>query len=65
MQLPPGVSLPGPGELAGGLDLFGTQDMGLVTYMIVLVVGILTIANAIAPKAAAGGSNLKLVTYLH
>jgi archaellum biogenesis protein FlaJ (TadC family) len=50
--------------LAGGLDLFGNQDMGLVTLMIVIVVLILTVANSIAPKAAAGGSKLKLVSYL-
>ena len=64
LAIPPGVSLPAQGDLAGGLDLFGNQDMGLVTLMIVIVVLILTVANSIAPKAAAGGSNLKLVSYL-
>jgi flagellar protein FlaJ len=64
LAIPPGVSLPAQGDLAGGLDLFGNQDMGLVTLMIVIVVLILTVANSIAPKAAAGGSKLKLVSYL-
>ncbi|MDA0263840.1 MAG: type II secretion system F family protein [Chloroflexi bacterium] len=63
LAIPPGVSLPAQGELAGGLDLFGNQDMGLVTLMIVVVVVILTIANSLAPKAAAGGSHLKIVSY--
>ena len=31
--------------------------------MIVLVVAILTVANSLAPKVAAGGSHLKLVSY--
>ena len=63
LTIPPGVSLPAQGELAGGLELFGNQDMGMVTLMIVIVVAILTIANSLAPKAAAGGSNLKIVSY--
>ena len=63
LTIPPGVSLPVPGELSGGLDLFGNQDMALVTLMIVIVVTILTFANALAPKAAAGGSNLLLLSY--
>jgi len=64
LAIPPGVSLPAKGELSGGLELFGNQDMGLVTLMIVVVVLILTIANSVTPKAAAGGSNMKLVSYL-
>lgn len=63
LTIPPGLSLPTQGDLAGGLDLFGNQDMGMVSLMIVLVVVILTVANSIAPKAAAGGSNLKLLSY--
>ncbi len=63
LAIPPGISLPTQGDLAGGLDLFGNQDMVMVTFMIVLVVAILTVANSIAPKAAAGGSNLKLLSY--
>ena len=63
LTIPPGVSLPAQGDLAGGLDLFGNQDMGLMTLMIVTVVVILTVANSVAPKAAAGGSNLKLLSY--
>ncbi len=63
LAIPPGVSLPTQGDLAGGLDLFGNQDMAMVAMMIVLVVAILTIANSIAPKVAAGGSNLKLLSY--
>ena len=64
LQIPAGVALPQQGELAGGLDIFGNQDMSVVAYMIVLVVIILTVANALAPKFAAGGSNLMIVSFL-
>ena len=63
-QLPPGIVLPTGGDLAGGLDIFGTQDMSLITGMIVFVVIVLTIANSLAPKFAAGGSNLKIASFL-
>ncbi len=63
-QLPPGVSVPTARELGAGLDIFGTQDMALVSYMIILVIIILTVANSLAPKFAAGGSNLKIVSFL-
>ena len=64
LQLPPGVSLPQGGDLTVGLDIFGSQDMALVSYMIVLVIIILTVANSMAPKFAAGGSNLKFASFL-
>ena len=64
LAIPPGVSLPAQGELSGGLDMFGNQDMAMVSLMIVIVVVILTVANSLAPKAAAGGSNMKLISYL-
>lgn len=64
LQIPAGVALPQQGELAGGLDIFGNQDMSVVAYMILLVVIILTVANALAPKFAAGGSNLMIVSFL-
>ncbi len=38
--------------------------MGFVALMIVVVVLIMTVANSVAPIAAAGGSNLKLLSYL-
>ena len=64
LTVPPGVAIPAAGELSGGLDLFGNQDMTLVTQTIVLVIVILTVANSLAPKFAAGGSNLKIVSFL-
>ena len=63
-NIPPGLTLPTQGELSGSLQLFGNQDMGLVVVMIIAVVLIMTVANAVAPKAAAGGSNLKILSYL-
>ena len=64
LQMPPGVSLPAEGDLTGGLDIFGTDDMGLATMAIVFVIAVLTFANALAPKFAAGGSNLKILPSL-
>ncbi len=64
VQIPAGMSVPSGGELSGGLNAFGIQDMSLVSFMIVLVITILTIANALAPKFAAGGSNLKIFSFL-
>ena len=64
VQLPPGVSIPQEGELAAGLDIFGSQDMGVTSLAIVMVIVILTVANALAPKVAAGGSRLKIVSFL-
>ena len=64
VTIPPGVSLPSGGELAVGLDIFGAQDMTLVSYMIIFVIVVLTIANSLAPKFAAGGSNLKIASFL-
>ena len=63
LRLPPGVSVPGQGELAAGMN-FGLEDMTLVSQMIVLVVIILTVANALAPKFASGGDNLKIIPSL-
>ena len=63
LQLPPGIQLPQGGDLAGGLDIFATQDLTLTSYMIVLVVIILTFANTLAPKFAAGGHHLKLASF--
>ena len=64
LQLPPGLPLPAQGDLTAGLDIFGNQDIGLATLMIVVVVGVLTVANALTPKIAAGGSNLNVLSFL-
>ena len=65
LTIPAGLSIPAGGEdLSAGLDIFGTQDMTLISYMIVFVVIVLTVANALAPKFAAGGSNLKFASFL-
>ena len=63
-RLPPGLSLPKQGELDVGIDLFGSQDMTFISVVVVLVIVILTVANALAPKFAAGGSNLKIASFL-
>lgn len=52
--LPAGIGVPEGGQLTGGLDIFGNQDMTLIAQMIVLVIVILTVANSLAPKFAAG-----------
>jgi len=50
--------------VAGNISLFQAQDMGTTTAVILLVITILTIANALAPKFASGGSDLKIASYL-
>ena len=47
--------------MGSGLDIFNTQDLGLTTAVVTSVILVLTVANALAPKFAAGGNNLKLV----
>jgi flagellar protein FlaJ len=64
VELPPGVSVPAGGDFAGGLDIFGSQDMTITSYAIVGVIIVLTVANSLAPKVTAGGSNLKIASYL-
>ena len=65
VDIPGGLVLPSGGEdLTAGLDIFRTQDMTLITYMIVFVVIVLTVANSLAPKVAAGGSHLKFASFL-
>ena len=49
--------------MGAGLDIFGAPDMTLVTFMIVMVVGALTMANSLAPKFASGGSNFLVFSY--
>ena len=64
LQMPPGMSVASRADLTGGLNIFGGQDLTLVTYTILVVIIILTAANALAPKFASGGSNLKIAAFL-
>ena len=45
---------------SGGLSMFEAQDLTLISAMIAMVVVTLTVSNALASKAAAGGNNLKI-----
>ena len=47
-----------------GMDIFQSQDLTLITAMITMVILVLTVANALAPKFAAGGHNLKIAATL-
>lgn len=62
--IPPGMYLPKQGDLVSGSEIFGTQDVALITYTILLVIVILTVANALAPKFAAGGGHVKIASFL-
>ena len=53
-------SLPNSSIPIGELFTFGDINLGLVTFLVTFVVLVLTGSNAFAPKAAEGGSNLKL-----
>jgi len=55
-----GASAVASANVSAGLDMFQTQDLGTTTAVVTFVVLVLTVANALAPKFAAGGDNLKL-----
>jgi len=64
LTAPPGFVIPQTQDLSAGLDVFQMTNMGSLQYTIILAIAILTLANALAPKFAEGGHNLKIITYL-
>ncbi len=54
-------NLPNSSMAIGELFTFGDINLGLVNFLVTFVVIVLTGADAFAPKAAEGGSNLKLI----
>jgi flagellar protein FlaJ len=64
LAIPDQLNVPQSEELVGGIGLFAVQDLTLVTYTVVMVVFTLTVANSLAPMFAAGGSGLKIATFL-
>ena len=66
IQAPPGISLPSSSEgLTNPLgEMFGVNDLGTMSLVIVFCIVILTISNSLAPKFASGGSNLKIASYM-
>lgn len=54
-------SLPNSSVPIGELFAFGNVNLSLIHFLVTFVVLVLTIADAYAPKAADGGSNLKTV----
>jgi len=58
------VQVGDPSGVTGSISIFQDQDLTGVTAIIIFVVIILTIANALAPKFASGGSDLKIASYL-
>jgi len=66
IEAPPGINLPTAGEgLTNPLGMmFGVNDLGTMSLVIVFCIIVLTIANSVAPKFASGGSNLKIASYL-
>ena len=64
LTAPPGFVIPQNQDLSAGLDVFQMTNMGSLQYTIIMAIAILTLANALAPKFAEGGHNLKIITYL-
>lgn len=64
LAIPDQFNVPQSEELVGGIGFFAVQDLTLVTYTVVMVVFTLTVANSLAPMFAAGGSGLKIATFL-
>ena len=60
LDMPPGVAITSGGDLAAGLGMFSAQNLALTSWIIVLIIVMLTFANGLAPKFAAGGSNRKI-----
>ena len=54
-------SLPNSSVPIGELFAFGNVNLTLINFLVTFVVLVLTAANAYAPKAADGGSNLKII----
>ena len=54
------TNLPNSSMAIGELFTFGDINLELVNFLVTFVVVVLTASNAFAPKAAEGGSNLKL-----
>lgn len=63
-QIPTDVTFSSAKRLFGASNAFESQDTTPISYMVVLVLVALTIANALASKFATGGSNLKIVSIL-
>jgi flagellar protein FlaJ len=53
-------NIPNSSVPIGEIFTFGDINLGLINVLVTLVVITLTISNAYAPKAADGGSNLKV-----
>ena len=64
LELPQGIAIANNPELAMGLNIFNSQNLDLVTGLIVAVILMITVANGIAPKYASGGNNLKVAFFL-
>ena len=64
LQAPPGIALPSSGDLSVGLGLGEDVQVGMMQLTIIIVIGILVVANALAPKFTEGGNNLKILWFM-
>lgn len=64
LSMPPGLAIGGGSSISPGQFLLGSGDLGHSSLLIVGVILALTLANGVAPKFAAGGSNLKIAFHL-
>jgi len=64
LTMPSGLALGGGQNLSPDQFLLGSGDLGHSSLLIVGVVLALTLANGLAPKFAAGGSNLKIAFHM-
>lgn len=64
LAIPSGFSVPGVQDLSSGLFMFQSGGLGSMDLLVIGVILTLTVANALAPKFAAGGSNLKIAFHL-
>ena len=64
LSMPPGLAIGGGTSISPGQFLLGSGDLGHSSLLIVGVILALTLANGVAPKFAAGGSNLKIAFHL-
>jgi len=64
LRAPPGISLPSSSDLSVGLGLGEDVNVGMMQLTIIIVIGILVVANGLAPKFTEGGHNLKILWYM-
>ena len=63
LVMPPGMAVASGNAVASGFPLLHNQNLNLISWVTLIVIGVLVVSNSLAPKFASGGSNLKIAFY--